>query len=81
MLIILTSSFKSNLSLLLSSYFTGYQKQFANKIYVVESHWGNCKGNYQGGGDSPDLSSVGSESVLGDNINSSKKHNNGRETS
>jgi hypothetical protein len=39
---------------------------------------GNCEGNYQGGGDSPDLASVGSESVLGydDNNNSGNKNNN-----
>lgn len=43
---------------------------------------GNCEGNYQGGGDSPGLASVGSESVLGDddnnNNNSGNKNNNGR---
>jgi hypothetical protein len=47
---------------------------------LVESGLGNCEGNYQGGGDSPDLASVGSESVLGDddNNNSGNKNNNGR---
>jgi hypothetical protein len=77
--IFITSSFKSNLSLSLSSYFTGYQNKFADEINLVESGLGNCKGNYQGGGDSPDLASVGSESVLGDdNNNSGNKINNGR---
>jgi hypothetical protein len=62
----------------LSSSSTGYQKKFADKNYLVESGLGNCEGNYQGGGDSPDLALVGSESVLGDkdNNNSGNKNNN-----
>jgi hypothetical protein len=60
MLVFITSSFKLNLSLLLSSSFTGYQKKFANKIQLVESGLVNCEGNYQGGGDSPGLALVGS---------------------
>jgi hypothetical protein len=59
----------------LSSSFTGYQKKFANEIHLVESGLVNWEGNYQGGGDSPDLVSVGSEYVLGDydNTNSGNK--------
>jgi hypothetical protein len=64
----------------LSSSFTGYQKKLGNKIHLVESGFGNCEGNYQGNGDSPDLASVGSESVLGDDDynNSGNKNNNCR---
>jgi hypothetical protein len=73
--IFLTSSFKPNLLLSLSSSFTGYQTKFADKIHLLESGLGNCEGNYQGGGDSPDLASVGSESVLGDDDNNSGNKN------
>jgi hypothetical protein len=48
---------------------------------LVESGLGNYEGNYQGGGDSPGLASVGSESALGDddnNNNIDNKNNNGR---
>jgi hypothetical protein len=65
----------------LSSSFKGYQKKFADKIHLVESRLGNCEGNCEGGGNSPDLASVGSESVLGDDDNnntSGNKNNNGR---
>jgi hypothetical protein len=78
----LTSSFESDLSLTLFTSFTGYQKKFADDIHLVESGVGNYKGNCQGGGDSPGLATVGSESVLGDhdnnNNNSGYKNNNGR---
>jgi hypothetical protein len=78
--IFLTTAFKSNLSVTFSSSFTGYQNKFADEIHLVESVLGNCKGNYQGGGDSPDVALVGSESVLGDDNNTTigDKSNNGR---
>jgi hypothetical protein len=79
--IFLTSSFKSNLSLTFYTSFTGYQNKFADEIHLVDSGLGNCEVNYQGGGDSPDLASVGSESILGDNDTTTtigNKNNNGR---